>query len=77
MEHVYLQVYDWFEWTVFLILERLPCQGWKIKSTLQFTHNYEEYNWIQTFLKGINGIWNANSLVQSMNSGNWAYFLWR
>ena len=38
------------------------------------THNWRENNWMHTFFKGIGTIWNANTLIQVLNSDRCAYF---
>ena len=53
---------------VFLLLNRLPYQGWTALFTLLFTHSWRENNWIYTFLKGISSVWNAISFVKNLNS---------
>ena len=37
-------------------------------SALLCTHSWRENSWIHTFPKGINAIWNANSLVQVLTT---------
>ena len=43
-------------------------------TTLLFTHNWRGNNWIHTFPKGINVMWNAISLVQVLNSCHRVHF---
>ena len=40
-----------FEFRVFLLLDKLPHQGWRIQFVLLFTHSWRENNWIHTFPK--------------------------
>ena len=46
----------------------------KNQSVLLFTHSWRENNWIHTFPKGISAMWNANSLVQDLNSCRRVHF---
>ena len=55
----------------------LPNQGWRTQSVLLFTHSWRENNWIHTFPKGINAMWNAISLVQDLNSYRRVHFVRR
>ena len=64
-----------FKWSLtglnsefFLLLDKLPHQGWRNQSVLLFTHSWRENNWIHTFPKGISAMWNAISVVQYLNS---------
>ena len=66
-----------FEFEVFLPLHRLPYQGWTAQSAPLFTHSWGEKNWIHNFPKGISVMWNANSLVQDLNSCRCVHFLQR
>ena len=59
----------------FLLLDQLPYKGWRAQSTLLFT--WREISWIHTFTKGINAMWNVNSLVQDLNSCRRVHFLSR
>ena len=52
-------------------------QGWRTQFALQFTHNWKENNWIQTFPKGISAMWNEISLVQDLKSCRHVHFLRR
>ena len=58
----------------FFILEELPNQGWRTQSSLLFTHSWKENHWINTFPKGITAIWNANSIIQDLNSCRRVHF---
>ena len=40
-----------------------------------FTQSWRENSWIHTFPKGISAMWNANSIVQDLNSGHRIHFL--
>ena len=66
-----------FEFRVFLLLDKLPQQGWRTQSVLLFTHSWRGNNWIHTFPKGISAMWNAISLVQDLNTGRRVHFLRR
>ena len=59
----------------FLLLDLLPHQAWRTQSALLFTHSWRENNWIHTFPKGINTMWNAINLVQELNSCRRVQFL--
>ena len=66
-----------FQFRVFLLQDKLPHQGWRTQSAQLFTHSWRENNWIHTFPKGINAMWNAISLVQNLNSWCRFHFLRR
>ena len=64
-----------FQFRFFFLQGRLPKKGWRDQSALLFIHCWREDYWIHTFPKGISTMWNANSLVQDLNSGCHIYFL--
>ena len=73
---------QFFKWSLtglnsefFLLLDLLPHQAWRTQSALLFTHSWRENNWIHTFPKGINTMWNAINLVQELNSCRRVQFL--
>ena len=66
-----------FDFRVFLLLDKLPHQGWRTQSALLFTHSWRENIWIHTFPKDISAMWNAISLVQDLNSHRRIHFLQR
>ena len=50
----------------------------KLKKTqfdLLFTHSWGENRWIYAHLKGISMKWNANNLIQDLNSDGWFHLL--
>ena len=57
-----------FEFRVFILLDQLPNEVWRGQSTLLFTHSWRENDYIHTISKVISAMWNANSLVQDLNS---------
>ena len=69
--------FNWFEFRVCLLIDKLHHQGWRNRSLLLFTHSWRENNWIHTFPKGISTMWNAISLVQDLNSCRRVHFLRR
>ena len=69
-------LYKWVQYRVFLFLSCLPYSGERAQSTQLFIHSWGENSWIHTFRKFIRAMWNANSLVQNLNSDRYIYFLW-
>ena len=59
---------------IFLFLDWLPNEGYRIQSTLQFTYSYEKNRWIR---KSISTSWNANSAFLDLNWSRQFQFLQR
>ena len=47
----------------------------KSQPALLFDNSYRKNNLIYTFPKGTSVMWNANNLVQGLNSDSWVYYL--
>ena len=58
------------------LLDWFPYPGWRARSALLFIPSWRENNWIHSFPEGISTMWNANSLVQFLNSISCVHFLW-